>query len=80
MRLSNLCLGLAALMAAACSQPATESPQQSSTATVFEGARLLDGNGGDPIEGAVLVVDNGRSQRSAPAAASRPRPARPGSI
>jgi imidazolonepropionase-like amidohydrolase len=51
----------ASLLAAACSAPdASEAPPGASTATVFEGARLIDGNGGAPIEDAVIVVENGR--------------------
>ena len=46
------------LSLAACAGP--ENADTPSTATVFEGARLIDGNGGPPIENAVLVVDNGR--------------------
>ena len=44
---------------AACAAPdGSETPP--STATVYEGARLIDGNGGAPIEDAILVVDGGR--------------------
>jgi len=47
-----------ALAAAACSSPA---PQQAgSTATVFEGARLIVGDGQAPIENATFVVDGNR--------------------
>jgi imidazolonepropionase-like amidohydrolase len=48
------------------------------SATVFEGARLIDGTGGPAIENAVIVVSNGRitaigpaGQVTAPAGASR---------
>ncbi len=53
-RLATLCVtaGLAACSPAA--------PPPVSNATVYEGARLIDGNGGPAIEGAVLVVEDGR--------------------
>ena len=47
------------LLAAACGSPPEEAPP-ASTATVFEGARLIVGDGSDPIESATLVVDEGR--------------------
>ena len=50
-----LCL----LLAAACSSPPEEAPP-ASTATVFEGARLIVGDGSDPIESAMIVVDGDR--------------------
>ena len=43
---------LCALLLAACAAP------QTSTATLFEGARLIDGGGGAPIERSALLVDN----------------------
>jgi len=46
-----------ALFVAGCSQPA---PEPQSTATVYEGARLIVGDESAPIENAVIVVDNGR--------------------
>ena len=46
------------LLAAACSSPPEEAP--ASTATVYEGARLIVGDGGDPIENATFVVDEDR--------------------
>ena len=51
----------AMFLAAACSGT---SPEQAvapaaSTATVFEGARVIVGDGSAPIENAVLVVDSG---------------------
>ena len=45
-----------ALFVAGCSQPA---PVPQSTATVYEGARLIVGDESAPIENAVIVVDNG---------------------
>ena len=50
-----LCL----LLAAACSSPPEEAPP-AGTATVFEGARLIVGDGSDPIESAMIVVDGDR--------------------
>ena len=42
-----------------CSSPPEEAPP-ASTATVFEGARLIVGDGSDPIESATIVVDGDR--------------------
>jgi imidazolonepropionase-like amidohydrolase len=53
---AGLCLGGLFLLAA-CS-PAAE--PQASSATVFEGARLITGDGSEPIEDSVFIVDNGR--------------------
>jgi imidazolonepropionase-like amidohydrolase len=47
------------LFAAACGSPPEEAPEPS-TATVYEGARLIVGDGSDPIENATFVVDEGR--------------------
>ena len=47
------------LLAAGCSTETAEAPQ-ASTVTVFEGARLIAGDGGEPIEDAVFVVENDR--------------------
>ena len=51
---------------------------QAGRITVFDGARILDGNGGAPIENGRLVIDNGRvsavgpqSAVTAPAGATR---------
>jgi imidazolonepropionase-like amidohydrolase len=61
----------------ACSPPASQTPA-ASTATVFEGARLIDGTGGTPVEGAAFIVDGGRitqvgsaGQLQVPAGAAR---------
>jgi imidazolonepropionase-like amidohydrolase len=52
--------------------------QAQATATVYEGARLIDGNGGAPVDNAVFVVEGGRftqvgrvGQLKAPAGAAR---------
>jgi imidazolonepropionase-like amidohydrolase len=41
---------------------------QTAQVTVFEGARLIDGTGGAPIENAAFVVDGGRFTQVGPAA------------
>ena len=70
-------LGLAAL-ATACQSSAPEPAPQPSSAVVYEGARLIDGNGGPAIENATFVVDAGRfaavgaaDEVTAPAGAAR---------
>ena len=50
-------LSAALLLLGACA-PTEEAPQ--STATVFEGATVIVGDGSDPIENAVFVIDGGR--------------------
>lgn len=50
-------LSAALLLLGACA-PTEEVPQ--STATVFEGATVIVGDGSDPIENAVFVIDGGR--------------------
>ena len=47
------------MLSAACSAPAVQAPSGTS-ATVFEGARLIVGDGSTPIENATFVVDAGR--------------------
>ena len=47
------------LFAAACSAPQTGQPAQSAAA-VFEGARLIAGDGGAPIEDSAFIVVDGR--------------------
>jgi imidazolonepropionase-like amidohydrolase len=48
-----------------CGAPAAPAKQTPAAgrATVFEGARLIDGNGGAPIENAAFIVENGRFAR-----------------
>ena len=53
---STLTVGLA-FTAVACSGPAPEAPL--STVVAYEGATLITGDGGPPIGGGVLVVDQG---------------------
>jgi imidazolonepropionase-like amidohydrolase len=58
---STLALLLGASMhVAGCTSSAPEQRAPASTATVYEGARLVDGNGGPAIENATFVVDGGR--------------------
>ena len=47
------------LLSAACSGPALQAPAATS-AVVFDGARVIVGDGSAPIEDARIVVDNGR--------------------
>jgi imidazolonepropionase-like amidohydrolase len=44
----------------ACSSPPTVQAPVASSATVFEGARLITGDGSAPVENAVFIVDGGR--------------------
>jgi imidazolonepropionase-like amidohydrolase len=53
-----LAVACALLCAAACASPApAPSATQASTAVLFEGARLIDGTGGAPIEQSALLID-----------------------
>jgi len=60
LRCTSTILGLS--LAAACSGPATDPAPASTTSgvTVFEGARLIVGDGAAPIENAVFVVEKDR--------------------
>ena len=64
MRRVNTALCAAAIvglmLCAACSAPATVQAPSGTSATVFEGARLIAGDGSTPIENATFVVDAGR--------------------
>ena len=51
---------LVVLPVAACSPPVPDVPPAATTVTVFEGARIVVGDGSDPIENATLVVDGTR--------------------
>jgi imidazolonepropionase-like amidohydrolase len=64
-------------LATGCSAPETEAPQ-ATTVRVFEGARLIAGDGSEPIENAVFIVENDRfttvgrrGQINVPAGAAR---------
>ena len=52
-------LPLVLVLTAACASPPEEAPA-TSTATVFEGGRLIVGDGSDPIENATFVIDEDR--------------------
>ena len=51
---------LVVLPVAACLPPVPDVPPAATTVTVFEGARIVVGDGSDPIENATLVVDGTR--------------------
>jgi imidazolonepropionase-like amidohydrolase len=70
------CLLTAAI--ACSSPPASEQPPAASTATLFEGARLITGDGSAPIEDAAFLIENDKITRvgkkgeiQAPAGAAR---------
>ncbi len=63
---------------AACSTPVTAQTPKATGVTVFQGARLIAGTGGAPIENATFIVDNARfvqvgrtGQLQVPAGAAR---------
>lgn len=64
--LVGLILALPPLLAA-CQSSAPEQAAPASTATVYEGARLVDGRGGAAIDNAIIVVDGGRFTAVGPA-------------
>ena len=51
---------IGSLFGAACSAPTPEQAPAATGVTVFEGARLIVGDGSAPIENAAFIVDNGR--------------------
>ena len=51
------------IAAAACSAPAASQGPASSAATLFEGARLITGEGAAPVEHAAFLVEGGRFSR-----------------
>src|SRR5262245_33131018 len=55
----GLSVVLVAAIAGCSSQDAGQAPQASAVA-VFEGARLIDGNGGAPVENSAFIVENKR--------------------
>ena len=62
LRMIALC-GLA-MFAVSCSMPPAETQTNPSTAVVlYEGARLIPGNGSAPIESAAMLVENGMITR-----------------
>ncbi|HWP85344.1 MAG TPA: amidohydrolase family protein [Terriglobia bacterium] len=56
-------LAVVFLLSTACSSP----PAEPSSATVFEGARLITGDGSEPLENAAFLVENGRFTAVGPA-------------
>ena len=72
--LSTLLAAALAVVAASCADPPDEAP----TATWFEGAALIDGSGGPPVERSAFLVEDGvfawvgpAGEREAPAGAAR---------
>ena len=66
------------LVAAACSAPAAQRPPATAGVTLFEGARLIAGDGNAPIESSAFLVERDRFTRvgrkgevSAPSGAAR---------
>ena len=51
---------IALILAAGCSKPEPVKAPQATAVTVFEGARLIVGDGSDPIEDAAFMVENDR--------------------
>ena len=69
---------IALILAAGCSTPEPVKAPQATAVTVFEGARLIVGDGSDPIEDAAFIVENDRftavgrrGQLDVPAGATR---------
>ncbi len=69
---------IALFLVTGCSTPETVEAPQATTVTVFEGARLIVGNGSEPIEDAAFIVENDRftavgrrGQLDVPASATR---------
>jgi imidazolonepropionase-like amidohydrolase len=60
MRRLNILFLCGLFLVGACSTPETTTPPQSTNVTVFEGARLIVGDGRDPIDDSAFVVDNNR--------------------
>jgi len=69
---------IALILATGCSTPETVEAPQATAVTVFEGARLIVGDGSEPIEDAAFIVENDRftavgrrGQLDVPAGATR---------
>lgn len=60
MNRSTLLIGGCLLFAAACSAPEVQTPAASAQVTLFEGARLITGDGSPPIENSAFIVENDR--------------------
>ena len=70
--------GLLAVVPGCSGQPAESQPEPSSSVVLFEGARLIPGDGGSPIEESALLTDDGtittvglKGELAAPAGAAR---------
>ena len=70
--------GLLAMVPGCSGQPSESQPEPSSSVVLFEGARLIPGDGGSPIEESALLTDDGtittvglRGELSAPTGAAR---------
>jgi len=59
MRLSNLLAGCL-LLTVACSRPAATPSAEAPSSILFEGARLIPGDGSAPVENAAFLVENAR--------------------
>jgi imidazolonepropionase-like amidohydrolase len=69
---------IALILATGCSTPETVEAPQATSVTVFEGARLIVGDGSEPIENAAFIVENDqftavglKGQLDVPAGATR---------
>ena len=51
---------IALFLVTGCSTPETVEAPQATTVTVFEGARLIVGDGSEPVENAAFIVENDR--------------------
>ena len=60
------------VLLAACSAPANQPPQATADVTVFEGALLITGEDGPPIENSAFIVENFCFLRSITSANRRP--------
>jgi imidazolonepropionase-like amidohydrolase len=60
MRRRHTLLAVVLILVAACSWPAVAQAPRPTGAVVFEGARLITGDGSAPIEDAAFIVENGR--------------------
>ncbi len=77
MLVTSLC-SIALILATGCSTPETVEAPQATAVTVFEGARLIVGDGSEPIEDTAFIVENDRftavgrrGQLDVPAGATR---------
>src|SRR5260221_5576688 len=59
----SLCLLAPMVFLAACSSPVERQAAAATRVTVFEGARLITGDGGAPIENSAFIVENNQFTR-----------------